>query len=764
MADIRNYEEYRKQVLEKLGAEYTVEDIRNFERWRLKVLEGLRDFFPTEQVETAVSNWLDDHPEATTTITDGAVTTAKVADGSVTDAKLASNGVKAEVADICVGADGTTYASAGDAVRGQIRDSRNIIDGVADVNASRNLISKVIDGYLVNQGNGEIVENGQFSVTDWVSVNGGFTFSANAPMNLRLCWYDSNKTFINGIYLAGYETDYTYDSELGLYYKAINEPNARFVRASWYTGNRPKQIENGLTPTAYEPYVEPSYKIKESALPDLDGKINVDFNNLTFTKWENMFDHDNDENAVGKYLVNGVLYGNDAYATTHFIEVEPNTEYSFACGVDTYVSDARFVTEYDASKSFIKVTNGITKITTGATTKYIRFCVSPVSIYNSGYITMVEGDTPNKYAEHKQYIPANLIGDAEQTIHAFLPKDIYVAIGRTIELYNELVCLEANKYHFNWQCAIGVGYARKFSVTGTAVGNHTLTLTIVDDDLTPVFVGTSTIHVVANTIANNHNVVPIGDSLTNVKRWQPEVIHLSNSKIMYIGTRSGYADDSEGNYYHYKHEGRSGVNASWYLGDNTYDYDSRYAGSSNVSGTSNPFWDGSKFSLQHYIDTQASTIGTPDAVQIFLGTNGMEVDPTANANNIKAIVDAIRTEFPTMPIYVCYTIYRSNQNGYYSSGGQGYVSTNTYQYIEDLKVFNLMERLSGILEGYSNVYLVPLATCMDREYDFGNIPTPANPRLTDVTINIPAESVHPQSAGYFQMADVMFSTYCGTLN
>lgn len=41
MSDVRNYEEYRAEVLNLLGEDYTVEDVRNFERWRLKVLEGL---------------------------------------------------------------------------------------------------------------------------------------------------------------------------------------------------------------------------------------------------------------------------------------------------------------------------------------------------------------------------------------------------------------------------------------------------------------------------------------------------------------------------------------------------------------------------------------------------------------------------------------------------------------------------------------------------------------------------------------------------
>lgn len=38
---VRNFEEYRAEVLEALGAEYTDEDTRNFERYRLKVLENL---------------------------------------------------------------------------------------------------------------------------------------------------------------------------------------------------------------------------------------------------------------------------------------------------------------------------------------------------------------------------------------------------------------------------------------------------------------------------------------------------------------------------------------------------------------------------------------------------------------------------------------------------------------------------------------------------------------------------------------------------
>lgn len=47
MAEARNYEQYRRQILDDLGVEYLTEDIEDFTKWRLKVYEGLLAFFPT---------------------------------------------------------------------------------------------------------------------------------------------------------------------------------------------------------------------------------------------------------------------------------------------------------------------------------------------------------------------------------------------------------------------------------------------------------------------------------------------------------------------------------------------------------------------------------------------------------------------------------------------------------------------------------------------------------------------------------------------
>ena len=50
----------------------------------------------------------------------------------------------------------------------------------------------------------------------------------------------------------------------------------------------------------------------------------------------------------------------------------------------------------------------------------------------------------------------------------------------------------------------------------------------------------------------------------------------------------------------------------------------------------NPFWDGTRFNWSYY---KTNTGINPDGVQIWLGTNGITLDPTENANNIKQIVD-----------------------------------------------------------------------------------------------------------------------------
>ena len=66
MAEARNYEEYRRQVLDELGIEYVTEDITDFRKWKKMLLNSLADLITKGDMTEPVAKWLDAHPEAIT--------------------------------------------------------------------------------------------------------------------------------------------------------------------------------------------------------------------------------------------------------------------------------------------------------------------------------------------------------------------------------------------------------------------------------------------------------------------------------------------------------------------------------------------------------------------------------------------------------------------------------------------------------------------------------------------------------------------------
>lgn len=345
-------------------------------------------------------------------------------------------------------------------------------------------------------------------------------------------------------------------------------------------------------------------------------------------------------------------------------------------------------------------------------------------------------------------------------IHAYLPKEIYVAVGRTIEIYNKQVCLEAEKYHVQWDCTIGKALKRKFSVTGVAdiVGNHTLVCRIYNDSKAEVWTGTTTIKVVEQ-LSGTYTGVPIGDSLTNAKKWLPEVVGLSNNKISYVGHYSATLQDSNSVSHVIGHEGRSGYTSRNYLNGSPYTYGSGNEPNHNV------FWNETteRFDWNNYKLTQNLN---PDFVQIYLGTNELSDDNTEAANRIKQMVDLIRQDDSAIPIFVVNTIYFGNQNGIgVQRATDGYSATlkGWWKFNQDCKVMDLMIKLDNALSESTGVYMINLAITHDYEYNFGAVETPVNPRATQTEL-MPTEGVHPQAQGYYQMADVIYSTYCGVLS
>lgn len=427
----------------------------------------------------------------------------------------------------------------------------------------------------------------------------------------------------------------------------------------------------------------------------------------------NLFDKSTAQ--IEKYVDwgNGKLNYNSSYLSSDFIKIEPLAQY------DSNVVN-RSLAFYDSEKKFILGQQFPSNI------------ITPPE--NASYLRITAPKSDIDLFELK-------LASGEDFI--FLPQEIVVAVGRTIELYNKQVICVGNidNYHFKWECEFGKAMGRKFSITASAefIGEYPLSLTIFDNDMEEISKASTIIKLVEDKVPSQKTILTIGDSLSNSKSWLEEVRLLSGGKYEMVGTR-GTAP--------LKHEARSGWSAETYLSGESYDYENEGI---------NPFWDGQRFNWDYY---KESTKIKPDAIQIYLGTNEIDLNPNNNASNIKQIVDYIRQDDDCIPIFVVFTIYRGPQDGIANEiEAQNYeIGLGSYKLEEDKKVFNLMMRLKSLLSSYSNLHFVPLSLCHDSEFNFGAIETPVNPRAIQTEF-LAREASHPQEQGYLQMADIIFSVF-----
>lgn len=134
-----------------------------------------------------------------------------------------------EVQDIRVGADGVTYAAAGEAVREQIKAVGDHIRKVEDEYVrfvSNNLVDveAITIGCFVDCTNGELVDNDDTSCTEMIVVkpDTDYTYcvySDTKPVG-QLAYYDANKVYISGVPNSGVRNSITLTSPA----------NARYVR------------------------------------------------------------------------------------------------------------------------------------------------------------------------------------------------------------------------------------------------------------------------------------------------------------------------------------------------------------------------------------------------------------------------------------------------------------------------------------------------------------------------------------------------------
>lgn len=93
----------------------------------------------------------------------------------------------AELVDIRIGADGKTYPSAGDAVRGQLSD-------ISDISPNLFNLTGCTDGYFLNTANDNPIVNADWYYTDYIPVQAGVTYGISRPFYVNA--YSSTKTFM----------------------------------------------------------------------------------------------------------------------------------------------------------------------------------------------------------------------------------------------------------------------------------------------------------------------------------------------------------------------------------------------------------------------------------------------------------------------------------------------------------------------------------------------------------------------------------------
>ena len=334
-------------------------------------------------------------------------------------------------------------------------------------------------------------------------------------------------------------------------------------------------------------------------------------------------------------------------------------------------------------------------------------------------------------------------------VEIYLPETYYAASGLTMEIYNSQITNQGThitEYNVVWECEVGEMLSRKFSITATdeMIGEYHLNVTVYDETGKALAKKESTLQIV-DAKQWQFSILAIGDSLSANGALYAKMQENLGNQMICNGTR-GY----EG----FLTEARLGFSASNYLTETGYYLEE--------GEEAHKFWNPEKqrFDWNYY---KTTTGFQPNVVLLHLGTNGL-LSGEENADNICKIVELIRKDDKNIPIYVVQTIYQSDQNGIGSMKlNNGMLMFQGEMKMErDLAVFHLMGYLDDKLSDEKNVYLVPAGISMDSANAFVMEERPVNP-YSEETELVAVDAVHPAPAGYYQIADTIYSTMCGTM-
>lgn len=177
----------------------------------------------------------------------------------------------------------------------------------------------------------------------------------------------------------------------------------------------------------------------------------------------------------------------------------------------------------------------------------------------------------------------------------WLPDTIFMALGNTIELYNNNVAFvrhNDNTLSFVWSFTKGASDSEKYYWTTDQTGNFGVRVICKYNGL-PVDTASTVVKVVDKIVLEDKNLLSVGNSLTEggYKYQIPQILNDLDFNINPIGTRGTT----------YKHEGYLGWRFRTFLTDLS------------------PFYFDNRINFKKYLET--NNLPNPDIIRISLGIN-----------------------------------------------------------------------------------------------------------------------------------------------
>jgi len=484
--------------------------------------------------------------------------------------------------------------------------------------------------------------NPVYNETGFIPVKVGTAYygAAGDGIGMRfVTYYDINKEVV-----AGGKTALT---------NTFTPPaGVAFIRAAFTAANMATfQIEEGTAATTYAPYVLTMTGVGAGTIAD--GAVAAKSTNFMFrTSAKNMFDKATV--TVGKYMdASGNLLDNATYVTSDYIPVTPGVQYWGADGVS---SGMRFTTFFNASKTVIA--GGNTSFTNTFTppvgTAFVRITViaaninifqleagsaatsyeAYVAVYTivppTGEVFKAGSTTDPAKVEIATYLKDNL--DIPVATDFALPAKIYWPVGRELELYPENLHKYSDKWAQNTNLNVtgstggnftnGGQSGRSLKLSPSAVGNITITASVLNNKFDTAYTQTLTVVPVALTSTTAVKIMNVGDSFTLRSTFINRLMATVSTGVTLVGLRTAAATSPASQ----PTEGRGGWAMSNFvtLNKNLYTpFVQPTAGSYKYRGNTD-FWKSAKNSPTY--DTQNFTA----AAALFDTSTGYLTSPNVN--------------------------------------------------------------------------------------------------------------------------------------